>query len=57
MKHDVRRAVSFGRCRAEIEPVPGFAGAPVADLARRRDDLNAGQRVLQAERIKDARAI
>ena len=54
MKHHVRCAVPFGRCRTKIEPVPSFAGTPVAYLARRRDDLNAGQDVLEAERVQDA---
>src|SRR4029077_12741392 len=57
MQHDVRRAVAFGRRRAEIEPVPGFAAAPVPYLARGRNDLNAGQGVAQAERIEDTGAV
>src|ERR1700730_15914877 len=57
MKHDVRRAVALGRRRTELDPVPGLAGAPMAYLPRARDDLNAGQRIAQAQRIEDARAV
>jgi hypothetical protein len=57
MKHDVRRAVTLSRRRAEIEPVPGLAGAPVTYFARRRDDLNAGQGILQAKRIQNSGSV
>ena len=53
MKHDVRCAVTLSRCRAEIEPVPGFTGAPVTYFARGGDDLNADQGTLQAKRIQN----
>src|SRR3984885_15865133 len=57
MKHDVRCAITLSRRRAEIEPVPGFTGAPVAYFARGRDDLNAGQGVPQAKCIQDAGSV
>src|ERR1700733_462282 len=57
MKHDVRCAITLSRRRAEIEPVPGFTGAPVTYFARGRDDLNAGQGVPQAKRIQDAGSV
>ena len=53
MKHDVRCAITLSRRRAEIEPVPGFTGAPVTYFARGRDDLNADQGILQAKRIQN----
>ena len=30
VKHEMRRAEAFDALVAEVEPVPGFAGAPVA---------------------------
>src|SRR5262249_3251205 len=42
---------------AEIEPVPGFAGAPVPQLAPLRPNLHVGKRRFQAERKQDASAI
>src|SRR3984957_16215855 len=53
MKHDVRCAITLSRRSAEIEPVPGFTGTPVTYFARGRDDLNADQGILQAERIQN----
>jgi hypothetical protein len=53
MKHDVRCAITLSRRSAEIEPVPGFTGTPVAYFARGRDDLNADQGILQAKRIQN----
>ncbi len=40
-------------CCAKLEPVPSLAGAPVADFPSRRQYLDAGQRVLESERIQD----
>src|SRR5580704_18406880 len=57
MKHDVRRAITLSRRCAEIEPVPGFTGAPVTYFARGRDDLNTGQGIPQSKRVQDAGAI
>src|ERR1700722_6441582 len=53
MKHDVRCAITLSRRRAEIEPVPGFTGAPVTYFARGRDDLNSRQCIPQAKRIQN----
>src|ERR1700692_2473030 len=57
MKHDVRGAITLSRCRAEIEPVPDFTGAPVTYFARGRDDLNTGQGIPQTKRVQYAGAI
>src|SRR5258707_8626893 len=57
MKNKVRRAKPLHVLVAEIEPVPGFAGAPVPQLAPLRPDLNLGEGRFQAERKQNARAV
>ena len=57
VQHDVRRAVALARGRAEIEPVPGLAGAPVPDHAAGRQHLDALERVFEAERVQHAGAV
>src|SRR6266545_3057924 len=53
----MRRAEALDAFVAEIEPVPGFAGAPVPQLAPLRPDLNVSEGRFQAERKQDARAV
>src|SRR5260370_26041552 len=57
MKHEVRRAEPLHVLVAEIEPVPGFAGAPVPQLTALRPDLNLGEGRFQAERKQNASAV
>ena len=57
VKHEMRRAESLDALVAEIEPVPGFAGAPVPQLATLRPHLHPGERRLETEREQDARAV
>ena len=40
-----------------VEPIPGFAGAPVPQLPPRRQHLHLPQRLFKSERIKHARAV
>ena len=53
----MRRAESLDAFVAKIEPVPGFAGAPVPQLAALRLNLNFSEGRFQAEGKKDAGAI
>jgi hypothetical protein len=46
----MRRAESLDAFGAEIEPVPGFSGAPVPQLAALGPNLNLSERRFQAER-------
>src|SRR5262249_26452026 len=57
VQHEMRRAESFDAFGAEIEPVPGFPGAPVPQLAALGPNLNLSERRFQAEREQDARAV
>src|SRR5262249_51881838 len=42
---------------AEVEPVPGFSGAPVPELAALRPHLHLSEGRFQAERKQNARAV
>ena len=53
----MRRAESLDAFVAKIEPVPGFAGAPVPQLAALWPNLNFTQGRGEAERKQDARAV
>ena len=57
VQHEMRRAESLDAFVAEIEPVPGFAGAPVPQLAALRPNLHVGEGRFQAEGKQDASAI
>src|SRR5262249_48328828 len=57
MQHEMRRAEPLHVLVAEIEPVPGFAGAPVPQLAPLRPNLNASKGRLQYKRKQNARAV
>src|SRR5215468_11256627 len=57
VQHEMRRAESLDAFVAEIEPVPGFAGAPVPQLAALRPNLHFGERRFQAERKQDPSAV
>src|SRR5262249_15865000 len=57
VKHEMRRAEALDAFVAEVEPVPGFSGAPVPQLAALRPQLNLGEGPLQAERKQNARAV
>src|SRR5262249_9031066 len=57
VQHEMRRAESLDAFVAEIEPVPGFAGAPVPHLAGLRPNLHFVERRFQAERIQGAGTI
>src|SRR5262245_16120440 len=56
VEHDVGRAVALIGC-AGFKPIPGFAGAPVANFPSFRIDLNAAERLLEPKRMKNAGAI
>ena len=50
----MRRAVAL-RCHcAKLEPIPGFARAPMTNLTPRGTNLDAIERLLEPKRIKDA---
>src|SRR5215813_7341468 len=53
----MRRAVALGGNVAELEPVPGFAAAPVTQDAAHRLDLDARQHLFEPERVQHARAV
>src|SRR5262249_56053899 len=57
VEHEMGRAEPLDAFVAEIEPVPGFSGAPVPQLAPLRPYLDLGERRFQAERKQDARAV
>src|SRR4051812_24804812 len=53
----MRRAEALDALVAEVEPVPCFAGAPVAQHAALRPDLKLIQRGLQPQREQNAAAV
>jgi hypothetical protein len=57
VEHEMGRPESLDAFVAEIEPVPGFSGAPVPQLAPLRPHLDFGEGRFQAERKQDARAV
>src|SRR3954469_17625441 len=57
VKQDVRRAIPLVAGRAKIVPVPGVAGAPVADFLAQRTDGDATERFFEAERQQNTAAI
>src|SRR5687767_6540258 len=57
MKHQMRRAEAPCRGLAELEPVPGLACAPVAQFAGDGQHPDFGERLFEAERVEDARAV
>ena len=57
VKHQMRRAEALDTLLAEIEPVPCFAGGPMAQLTAVGADLNLRKRMFEPQRIKNARAV
>ena len=57
VKHHVGRAVALSRDRAQLEPVPGLARAPVTNLSPRGKHLDAVQRCLETERVENPGAV
>src|SRR5262245_46055903 len=57
MHEDIGEAVEIDRRLAEIEQLPGLAGAPQLDLLAGGDDLDRLQRFREAERMQHARAV
>src|SRR6185295_9998320 len=57
MEHQMRRAKAPCGAFAELEPVPSLSGPPMTQLARRRHDLDLGQRLLEPERVENPRTV
>ena len=57
VEHHVGKAVALDRDRAEIEQLPGLAGAPEPDLLAGDDDAEPLGRLAEAQRIEHARAV
>src|SRR5262249_57669522 len=57
VEHEVGRAVAFRRGRAELEPIPGLARAPVTNLPPRGPHRDCVERLRQTERIENAAAV
>ena len=57
VEHHVGKAVALDRDRAEIEQLPGLAGAPEPDFLAGDDDAERSSRFAEAERIEHARAV
>ena len=57
VKHHVGKSVALDRDRAEIEQLPGLAGAPEPDFLAGDDDAEPLRRLAEAQRIEHARAV
>ncbi len=57
MDGDVGKAVALDRFQAEIEQLPALPGIPQPDRLAGRQHLHLLQRLLEPERMKDARAV
>ena len=57
MDSDVGKAVTLDRFQAEVEQLPALPGVPQPDRLAGRQHLNLFQRVLEAQRVKHARAV
>src|SRR5580704_8186020 len=57
MNRDVGKTVAFDRLQAEVEQLPALPGIPQPDRLARRQHLYLFQRVLEPERVENARAV
>ena len=57
MQHEVWRAVAVGGGGAELEPAPGLARAPMADLPPGGQNLDTTQVFFEPERVENAGAV
>src|SRR5262245_5238397 len=57
VEHHMARSVALHRSLTEVEPVPGLARSPVAQLSFRKVDLHAPERVLESQRVENAGSV